>query len=86
MSVAPIQLEEVSEEETVKSLQIKNKDVESLRGERDRQGPETFCCSAAGLAPGQTSPQATKYQETKKDWGQLWKNEIQKAPKPNFHF
>ena len=49
--------------------------------------PETWDSGpfAAGLAPGQTS-RATKYQETKRDWSQLWKNEIQKAQKPSFHF
>ena len=29
-----------------------------------RLGPGTLCCSAAMLAPGQTSPLATKYKET----------------------
>ena len=86
MSVAPIQLEEVSEEETVKSLQIKNKDVESLRGERDRQGPETFCCSAARLVLRHTSLRATQYKDTMglkvtariHGWGKLWTQDTDK--------
>ena len=51
-------------EETVKFLPIKNKGVESLRGERDMQGPENFCCSAAMLVPRHTSLRATQYKET----------------------
>ena len=86
MSVAPIQLEEVSEEETVKSLPIKNKDVESLRGERDRQGPETFCCSTAMLVLRHTSLRATQYKDTMglkvtariHGWGKLWTQDTDK--------
>ena len=33
----------------------------------DSLGPGTLCCSAAVLAPGQTSPWATKYKETIRD-------------------
>ena len=34
----------------------------------DRLAPGTLCCSAVMLAPGHTSPPATKYKETMWDW------------------
>lgn len=90
MSVALLQLEDVSEE-AVKSLPINNKDVESLRGERSRQGPETFCCSAAMLISKHTSLRATQCKETIglkvtariHGWGKLWtKDTVKKTQLP----
>ena len=55
----------------------------------DRLGPGTFCCSAAMLAPGQMSPQTTKYKETKNNCmpvhlGQILDKKIQRDQKAEF--
>ena len=59
-----------------------------------RQGPTTLCCSAAMLAPGHTSLQATEYKETVWDKNncvhvqvrQILDKKIQKTKKLNCHF
>ena len=48
-----------------------------------------MCCSAAVLAPGQTSPRATKYKNYKglkitacmRSWGKFWTKDNKKRPK-----
>ena len=52
----------------------------------DRLGPGTFCCSAAVLAHGHTSPRAIRYKETIWDcmqpsWGKFWIQKIQRDQK-----
>lgn len=61
--MAPVQQEDVSDEETFGPLTLKNKDTESLREEWDSLGPGTICCRAAVLASGHTSPE----QQNKKE-------------------
>ena len=58
-------------------------------------GPGTLCCSAAVLAPGHTSPQATKYKKNYMglkitvcmcSWGKFWTQKIQKDKKNQLPF